>query len=283
MATIKMKRGLDTAIKGTVLAMGEFGVATDTGNVYVGIETGNYWVNPPAAAADEASKLKVPRKFSVSGDGAADPVSFDGTGDVDLVLRLSAMAGLASGTYTKLTVNTKGQVTAGAALVVEDLPDLPAAKVTGLGGAALLDTGVTAGKVVIVGEDGKLPESLMPALAVSDTFQADSEAAMLALEAQKGDLCIRTDEGKSYILSQSPATALDNWKWLKTPDCNVLSVNGQTGAVMLTAAQVGAAPESHVEAVATSEALGHVKSGGGVTVGADGALSIDSVDGGVVS
>lgn len=283
MATIKMKRGLDEAIKGTVLAMGEFGVATNTGNVYVGIESGNYWVNPPAAAAEEAAKLKTARKFSIGGDGVAEATSFDGTADVALVLRLAAVDGLTAGTYTKLTVDAKGRVIAGNNLTVADLPDVPSTKVTGLGSAAALDTGTTAGKVVLVGEDGKLPDSLLPAVAISDTFEAASEAAMLALNAQKGDICIRSDEGKSYILSAVPAASAANWKWLKTPDCRILSVNGQTGAVTLTAADVGAAPAGHMTAVASGSALGHVKPGAGVSVGADGTLSVDGVDGGVIA
>ena len=63
---------------------------------------------------------------------------------------------------------------------------------------------------------------------------------MLALSCQKGDICIRTDENKSYILSGDGASVLANWKWLRTPDCKVLSVNGKTGAVTLSAADVGA-------------------------------------------
>lgn len=282
MATIKMKRGLDTAIKNTVLAIGEFGIATDTGNVYVGIESGNYWVNPPALVVEEAVKLKHTRSFSVRGDGTAAAVPFDGTADVAMTFQLADMGGLSAGTYTKLTVDKKGRVTAGAGLETADLPAVPAGKITGLGTAAGLDVGTSAGKVVVVGEDGVIPEGLLPAVAVSDTFEADSEAAMLALTAQRGDLCIRSDERKSYILTQSPASALENWKWLKTPDCNILSVNGQTGTVVLTASAVGAAPEGHVSAVAGA-GLGHVRSGGGVTVEADGALTVSAIDGGVIA
>lgn len=57
-------------------------------------------------------------------------------------------------------------------------------------------------------------------------------------------ICIRTDEGKSYILSESPAANVENWKWLKTPDCAVVSVNGMTGAVSLAASDVEAVPNS---------------------------------------
>ena len=72
------------------------------------------------------------REFSISGDATSPAVPFDGTQAVELVLTLATMSGLTAGTYTKLTVDAKGRVTAGAALTIEDLPSIPASKVTGL-------------------------------------------------------------------------------------------------------------------------------------------------------
>ncbi len=61
---------------------------------------------------------------------------------------------------------------------------------------------------------------------------------MLALTAQRGDVAIRTDTSRSYILAtDSPATLAD-WKLL-TAAGDVLSVSGRTGAVVLTSADVG--------------------------------------------
>ena len=81
--------------------------------------------------------------------------------------------------------------------------------------------------------NGKVPTSQLPAIAISDTFVVASEAAMLALTAEVGDVAIRTDESKSYILAASPASTLGNWKELLSPESPVSSVNGQTGAVSL--------------------------------------------------
>lgn len=252
MAKIQIKRGLQKNITDLVLAEGEMAVALDTGNVYIGTTAGTTWINPPGGNADTAVALKTPREFSIKGDGTAEPVAFDGTGNVALALALATMAGLTPGTYTKLTVDTKGRVTAGTQIAVEDLPGgipagkladgIPAGKITGLGAAAALDTGTAPGRVVTVGSDGKIAEGLLPPLAITDTFEAASEAAMLALDAQRGDVCIRSDENKSYILMATPATTLDNWKWLRTPDCKVLSVNGKSGAVVLGPADIGAEP-----------------------------------------
>ena len=279
MAKIQIKRGVQAGIENLVLAEGELAVALDTGNVYVGTTAGKVWVNPTGGTADEAVKLKVGREFSVGGDATSPAVSFDGTQAVQLIVSLATMPGLTAGTYTKLTVDAKGRVTGAAQLAVEDLPSIPASKITGLGAAAALDTGTTAGKVVVVGADGKLAPSLMPDLAIGDVFEADTQAAMLALSAQQGDICIRSDEAKTYVLSASPASTLANWTWLKTPDCKVLSVNGKTGAVTLAAADVGAAPAGHVDVLATDTVAGHVKIGDGLKV-ASGVVQVGDIDGG---
>lgn len=132
MATIRMKRGLQEGVEKLTLAQGEIAVALDTGNVYVGTTAGKVHLNPPGGDADTAAKLKNAREFSVTGDASAPAVSFDGTQNVQLSLALATMAGLTAGTYTKLTVDTKGRVTGATNITLEDLPSIPASKVTGL-------------------------------------------------------------------------------------------------------------------------------------------------------
>lgn len=58
---------------------------------------------------------------------------------------------------------------------------------------------------------GKLPASQLPTLAIKDTFTVASQAAMLALTAQRGDMAIRTDNGHTYVLAADDATNLGNW------------------------------------------------------------------------
>lgn len=65
-----------------------------------------------------------------------------------------------------------------------------------------------------VGLDGKIPVEQLPAVAITDTFPVDSEAAMLALVAEPGDVAIRSDVSKTFILMAAPATDLANWKEL---------------------------------------------------------------------
>ena len=83
-----------------------------------------------------------------------------------------------------------------------------------------------------LGADGKVPNAQIPALAISETFPVASQAAMLALSgAEQGDVAVRSDISKSFILQQSPASTLANWIELLTPTDAVQSVNGMTGNV----------------------------------------------------
>ncbi len=65
---------------------------------------------------------------------------------------------------------------------------------------------------------GKLPTSTIPSLALVETFVVGSQAAMLALSAQMGDVAVRTDNNRSYILQSEPASTLSNWVQLLNPD-----------------------------------------------------------------
>lgn len=82
--------------------------------------------------------------------------------------------------------------------------------------------------------NGLVPTHHLPALAISETSVVASQAAMLALTAQVGDVAVRTDVNKSFILTATPASTLGNWQELLTPTDAVLSVDGSTGAVSLS-------------------------------------------------
>ena len=82
--------------------------------------------------------------------------------------------------------------------------------------------------------NGLVPTHHLPALAITTTQVVNSQSAMLALTAQIGDVAVRTDVNKSFILTATPATTLANWQELLTPTDAVLSVDGSTGAVSLS-------------------------------------------------
>lgn len=92
--------------------------------------------------------------------------------------------------------------------------------------------------VATLGSDGKIPTAQLPALAITDTFVVATQAAMLALTAQTGDVAVRTDLNKSFILRGSSSSTLADWQELLTPTDLVLSVNNKTGAVTLTTTDI---------------------------------------------
>ena len=88
-----------------------------------------------------------------------------------------------------------------------------------------------------LGSDGKLAASQLPALAITDTFTVATQAAMLALSAHQGDIAIRSDVSKTFVLAGSDPTVLANWTEMLFPG-SVTSVAGRTGAVTLAAADI---------------------------------------------
>ena len=146
---------------------------------------------------------------------------------------------LAAARLPNATASAKGGVIVGAGLSVSSgtvSVDYATCKTgLGLGSAAYKSTGTSSGNIPVLDSNGKLADSVIPSLAITDTFEASSQSAMLGLSsAKKGDVCIRTDLNKCYILSADGYSTLANWKELKTPTDSVQSVNAKTGAVSLT-------------------------------------------------
>ena len=211
MATIQIKRGLQAAVSKLVLAQGELAVALDTGNVYVGTTSGNVHINPKGGTADTAAKLSTPRAFSISGDGTAQAVNFDGTANVELQLVLANIASLTAGTYTKVTVDAKGRVTTGTTLEVSDLPNIPSTKVTGLGTAATANTGTAQGNVPVVQADGKLLASLLPDLSgtyvpITTTINGKPLSAAVTLTADDVGAIPATQKGQAGGVAELDST-----------------------------------------------------------------------------
>ncbi len=107
---------------------------------------------------------------------------------------------------------------------------------------ARADARITAQKgfnngIASLDSSGKVPTSQLPGVVINNTFVVASQAAQTALSANIGDLAIRTDENKTYILQSSPASTFSNWTELLSPS-SVTSVNGQTGAVSLTTSNI---------------------------------------------
>jgi hypothetical protein len=137
--------------------------------------------------------------------------------------------------------------------------------------AAILAEKGVAGGFASLDVEGKLPLGQLPAIAINDTFVVASEAAMVVLTAQRGDVAIRTDLNKSFILATDDPTQVGNWRELLSTGY-VLSVDGLTGVVRLSHAATlgdGAATsftvnhnlgttDVHVSVLDTTDALADV-------------------------
>jgi len=83
-----------------------------------------------------------------------------------------------------------------------------------------------------LGSDGKIFNNQLPALAITDTFVVSSQVSMLALIAEIGDIAVRTDLNKTFILKGSNPSLLSDWQELLSPTDSVSSVFGRTGTVV---------------------------------------------------
>ncbi len=77
------------------------------------------------------------------------------------------------------------------------------------------DVGVTVASLDGAGK--VLPEQL-PDWVSANTYTVDNEAAMLALLARRGDVCIRLDVSRTYILATDDPTSVDGWLQFAVPE-----------------------------------------------------------------
>lgn len=118
---------------------------------------------------------------------------------------------------------------------------------------------------------GLVPTAHIPPLAINEVWTVASEAEMLALAAQRGDMAIRTDNGLTYVLSTDVPSLAANWKQV-TAAGQVVSVNGRTGVVTVTLTELGGVPTTR------SVIAGAGLTGGG-TLAADATLNVVSANG----
>lgn len=170
--------------------------------------------------------------------------------------------------YVDTNLNTKVDKVAGKGLSTNDYDNSAKSAVDALGTASTCDTGTSEGNVPVINANGKIDTSILPALAITDTFTAANESEMLALSADKGDVCIRTDLSKTYILKQAPVSTLANWAEIVSPADAVQSVNNKTGVVTLNYSDVGAVGANTAITGATKTKITY-DSKGLVTSGAD--------------
>ena len=177
-------------------------------------------------------------------------------------------AGNVTKSYVDAKLDLKADKIEGKGLSTNDYDNTAKEAVDSLGTASKCNTGTKEGNVPIINSEGKIDSSVLTSLAITDTFTAEDQDQMIGLSAQKGDVCVRTDENKTYILQKEPATEITNWLELATPTDSVQSVNGKTGVVTLNHQDIGAV-ESNTEIVGSTKCKITYDSKGLVTAGED--------------
>jgi hypothetical protein len=149
------------------------------------------------------------------------------------------------------------------------------AKIDNLGTVSTLNSGTGSGNVPVLDGTGKLNTSVLPAIAITDTFVVASQAAMLALTAEVGDVAVRTDLSKSFILRTAGANVLANWQELLAPAAGGGGgggVSGLTTGYIPVASSSTTLGDSIISATADKVTITGVN-GGLVVLGADASVN----------
>lgn len=95
--------------------------------------------------------------------------------------------------------------------------------------------------VATLDSSGLVPTTQIPPIAISDTFIVASQSAMLALTAQVGDIAVRTDISKTFILQSVPASTLANWVQILTPPgvTSITASSPLTGGTITSTGSIG--------------------------------------------
>lgn len=112
---------------------------------------------------------------------------------------------------------------------------------------------------------GKINPSQLPSITIGNVYVVDSQAEMTALAAVVGDVAIRTDQNKTYILSALPASTVENWEELLTPVDQVQSVFGRQGTISAqsgdyTGTQITNTPSGSIASTTVQGAINELES-----------------------
>jgi hypothetical protein len=190
-----------------------------------------------------AATLTTGRTIALTGDVTYTSASFNGSANVTGTATLANVG--TAGTYTKVTTDAKGRVTAGATLAATDIPDLDAGKIT----------------------TGTIDSARLPSY-VDDVLEFANLAAFPAT-GETGKLYVALDTNKVYRWSGSTYIFITSGA--------VDSVAGKTGVVTLAKADVGLGSVDNTadsaKSVASAAILTTARTIGGVSF--DGSANIN--------
>lgn len=118
------------------------------------------------------------------------------------------------------------------------------------GSAASLDVGTSAGNVVQLNNDGKIPNEIVPHLAITDTFLITTSGELTGLtSAQKGDIAIATGSNRNYILKESDSSDITHWAQFAASVGSITGINGlapSEGVITLLASDIDVADSNTI-------------------------------------
>lgn len=198
--TLKVKRGSQTAVTAATLERGEPAVALDSRSLWVGDGTGKIKISDMVVVADHAS---------LPGTGESGKlylVTTDETLDNETSLYVFKAAA-----YVLVTCGTGNLTSADISDFATQVNSVIDTRRGAIDGVAPLDTG------------GKIPNSYIPDLAITDVHVVADNTARDALSVQTGDICVVTGTNTTYIYTGSA------WQEMLTAPDGVVQVNGLSG------------------------------------------------------
>jgi hypothetical protein len=226
-----IKTYVDTRVDAAVLAAGGVPMANSTtlGTIQMTGDLGGTGTSPTVPGL----LLKEPLITSL-------PVTKGGTG----ITSYTAGNFIAAASSTTLQQLTPTQVKANLGLdLINNTSDLakPISTLTQNALSTKIDISDKAvnNGVATLDATGKIPSNQIPAISFSSVDVLPLASDMTALSgAVVGSIAIITGDGKNYVLSQTPASVLSNWKELISAPSPVLSVNTKIGNITLTKADI---------------------------------------------
>ena len=141
-----------------------------------------------------------------------------------LATKVTANAAITAGTYTKVTVDTKGLVTAGSSLAASDIPDISATYVP------QTSVGVANG-VASLGSDGKVPSAQLPSFVddVVDAYIVSGATPLSAgwLSATSGGSALTPETSKIYVIVESGEYLNKTYRWSGSTYVEISAAPGQ--------------------------------------------------------
>lgn len=118
------------------------------------------------------------------------------------------------------------------------------------GSAASLNIGTSAGNVVQLNNDGKIPNEVIPHLAITDTFIVNTSGDLISLtSAQKGDVAIATGSNRNYILKETDYSDIAHWAQFAASVGSITGINGlspSNGVITLLASDIDVADSNTI-------------------------------------